>query len=373
MKYLARIASGVAAAALVITAISALPADAAKAKTKPAEPKTTAAETWLVKNLQDGLIPSSFGGYNYGPSIDAALSILAAKGKAADVKKIAKAVLTDEAKAYTDSDYCSNADFSYYSPAPCADKPADAHEYSGTSAGAAKALYLAEKTGTGNRAGLKTEVESLLAANGSIHDKTLVDGVLDTSGANDFASPLHQVYAAVGLKLAKSSKASVALKYLVGQQCSDGAFPASYNGCVADGSGDSLDTTSFAVWLLHDAGLAKANVSKATAWLVKQQAKGGAFGGEANSTGLAAQALHAVGKTAAAKKAATWLVALQVPKCPTGSPLADATGAIAYNAAALATARTAGWKAASDQWLYAAAQALPALAYAPKAKTKVTC
>jgi len=368
MKHIARLTGAIVATTLAVATLGAAPAVAAKPKKH-----TVAAEAWLMKQLQDGLIPSSYGGYNYGPSIDAALSILAAHGKTADARKIAKAVEANEATAYTDSDYCANDDFSYYSPAPCTDKPADAHEYSGTSSGVAKALYLAEKSGVGSKAALTAKVESMLASDGSIHDSVLVDGVPDTSGTNDYANPLYQAYAAVSLSLAKSPKAKLALRYLVGQQCADGAFPATYDGCSADGSGDELDTTSFAVWLLHDAGLAPAAVKKSAAWLLKQQAKDGSFDHGANSTGLAAQALHVVGKAAAARKASRWLVAHQVPKCPAGTPLAGLAGAVAFDSAAVKAARANGWKAASDQWLYAAAQALPALAYAPKAKTKVTC
>ena len=343
----------------------------AQAATPKETKQAAAAEAWLVKQLKDGLIPSSYGGYNYGPSIDAALSIQAAHGKKADVTKIATAVEANGATSYTDADYCSNADFSYYSAAPCTDKPADAHEYvTVASGGVAKALLLAEVSGVGSKKALTTKLEGLVTADGSIHDSVLVDGVADTSGANDYASNDGEIYAVAALTRAKSSKAKLALKYLLSQQCANGAFPFAYNGCSTDKPSDSVDATAFAVWLLHEAGIdksgtAKKSLAKAETWLTKRQASNGSFEANANSTGLAGYALGLVGKTKQAEKAAAWVAKLQV-SAKAGGKLSDAHGALAYDATALTTAKSSGWSAASDQWLLVAAQALPVLNYLKK-------
>ena len=88
-----------------------------------------------------------------------------------------------------------------------------------------------------------------------------------------------------------------------------------------------------------------AALADARRWLVATQAANGSYadGGirNANSTGLAAQALAELGRTAAARDAARWVAKLRVTtKIANQTPLDKAdVGAIAYNAADLAEAK----------------------------------
>jgi hypothetical protein len=115
-------------------------------------------------------------------------------------------------------------------------------------------------------------------------------------------------------------------------------------------------------------------VANAKAWLVTQQKSDGSWGGgpstqgsNANSTGLAAQAL---GNTARSEKAAQWLRARQATYYDGCDKLSGQRGAVAYDNAGLAAGRSQGITAAAqDQWRRASAQAVPALAYLPRDTT----
>ncbi len=368
MKHLVRLTGVIAATALAVGTISTAPADAAK----PATSKSAArAAAWLVAQLVDDLVPSSYGGANYGASADTAAS-LQAIGRTAQAGAVASALAT-------------NID-SYISGAALGDS-ADSI-YAGSTA---KAIVAFQAVGTDpttvNGENLVTKLEGTVQPSGRIQD---------TSNYGDYGNVLGQSFAVRALTDAKSASATKATSFLITQQCKGGWFREYFSNtvdattyvetnydtaCNADDTAKPyVDATAYAVIALEGqhSKAARASAAKAVAWLLKVQAKSGGFAStesngkaNANSTGLAAQALEAAGKTGAATKAATWLVHHQVPVCK--GTLASAAGAIAYDDKALADARDKGWSAASDQWLVGASQVIPALVYAPKAKTTITC
>ncbi|GAA1963798.1 hypothetical protein GCM10009798_24860 [Nocardioides panacihumi] len=208
----------------------------------------------------------------------------------------------------------------------------------------------------------------------------------DTSPYGDFANTIGQAYAVRALTTATSTKAAAATDFLLDQQCPAGWFRLGFSAssatdqsCAADAtSKPDPDATSFV--LLELAPLADGNakiarsIGRAESWLAGRQRADGSFGGgtstegsNANSTGLAGWALGQLGHTSVAEAAATWLRTMQaheLSSCPTA--LSGQTGALAYDAAALAAGRTSG-VSDSYQWQLAAAQALPALKWLPVA------
>ena len=103
-------------------------------------------------------------------------------------------------------------------------------------------------------------------------------------------------------------------------------------------------------------------------WLLGEQAEDGSFvdadSGEANanSTGVAAEALQLLGEEAAAASAQAWLVDHQVTP-ETGGKLGRHPGAVAFDDAALDAAQQKGiTRAVRYQWQRATAQAVAGLA-----------
>ena len=193
---------------------------------------------------------------------------------------------------------------------------------------------------------------------GRIEDRT-VSGDTDsfTPGVqldSDYANVIGQAFAARGLTAAGSAKAASAMAFLLQQQCSAGYFrlnfapaTASAQGCVdgdAVGSAPDTDVTALAVLQLAalggpDAEGQPARSPRRPAGSTAQQKSDGSFGGgpttsaaNANSTGVAAQALASQGACVAAGRAAGWVKGLQVLSAPASSPLNGELGAIAYDA-----------------------------------------
>lgn len=148
-----------------------------------------------------------------------------------------------------------------------------------------------------------------------------------------------------------------------------GAFGFS-GGCSAD-----VDTTAMAVQALVAAGAGPddPSVTRATSWLLAQDPAAGfpsAMGpGNTNTSGLAAQALFAVGESAAAGHAVAFIEALQIDCSTTAlvgvtdpvvaGTITAAHGALAYSAAGWTTAMNAGITSTNrDQWRRASAQAV---------------
>ncbi|WP_456698135.1 fibronectin type III domain-containing protein [Aeromicrobium sp. P5_D10] len=130
-------------------------------------------------------------------------------------------------------------------------------------------------------------------------------------------------------------------------------------GCSAD-----VDTTAMAVQALLASGVSKTDpaVARPTDWMLARNPRDGfpsQFGpGNTNTSGLAAQALFAVGKSEEAKKAASFIEGLQIG-CSTVGPISAELGAVAYNAEGWSTAMRDGIGSTNrDQWRRASAQAV---------------
>ena len=182
-----------------------------------------------------------------------------------------------------------------------------------------------------------------------------------------------QAFAAAGLTQAHSSKAPAAVGFLLKQQCAGGYFRLNFSAAVAkdqtcDGAAKkdrAADTDATAIALVnlqsikHPTAKVKRAIAAGTRWLERTQAPNGSFGGgpttkaaNANSTGLAAWALGQAGECTSAQRAARWVSKLQFH------------GAIAYDAAALRTAKKDGITTEKrDQWRRASAQAAPGLTF----------
>ena len=138
-----------------------------------------------------------------------------------------------------------------------------------------------------------------------------------------------------------------------------------------------VDATAVAMQALIAAAEAGATgtaepLADATAWLLSVQADTGSFSGGAvtaypntNSTGLAGQALAAVGEHAAAAKAAAFVAAQQLTASNAGKAAAH-VGAIAYTPDALQVAAANGiGDFELDQWRRATSQAILGLTQVP--------
>ncbi|MGZ4595684.1 MAG: prenyltransferase/squalene oxidase repeat-containing protein [Actinomycetes bacterium] len=172
----------------------------------------------------------------------------------------------------------------------------------------------------------------------------------DLSQYGDFSNTITQSLALLGLERATTAGPSVAsVVYLRKQQCANGAFPLEIS---TAGCNPSVDATAFAVQALNRAGGQKARAAAARGggWLKRAQHHDGSFTGNGtrntNTTGLAAQALRAVGRDRAADKAVGFVLSLQL-RC--GAKPAN-RGKIRYD------------KANSGLASLATAQAVPALA-----------
>lgn len=279
--------------------IAAVLSAALVATATPANAGTThmvdAAAGWLARQLADGeRLETEFGGVKYpdqGLTIDAIFAFAAAK----NADDYADRAITWLAKPEIADAYLGT----------------DGESYAGAHAKLAVAARVKGKdpssfAGRDLVAGLK----ALQAPSGRFSDR---------SQFGDFSNAFTQSY--VLLALGRSTP-SQAVTYLRNSQCEDGGFPVTFETkpCVSD-----VDATAIVIQALKSR---HQPTGRAVAWLKsKQQADGGfpsAQGGSnANSTGLAAQALTGT----AATKARAYLKSLQV-----GCTGADADrGAIAFD------------------------------------------
>lgn len=379
---------GIAAASVAVAAVSSLaigtPAHAAEAS----NPQLDAARTWLVDQLQEGLLPSSYGSPNYGASADAITS-LSAIGDSTDVATIREAL-----SSHVDS-YISGDDQDPSDDSQAASTYEDVGStYAGAVAKAATVLDPSTMTHLGGQpAGdLISRLEAQVQPSGRIQD---------TSTYGDYANVLGQAYAVDALTEAHSADAAKATAFLLSQQCSQGWFRQDFdqttdaNGnplgtdesCDADAkSAPSVDATATVLAQLApqaDDGTASAEVTaavtKAKAWLLSVQGKDGGWtdGGagdpeNTNSTGLAVFALGrldpADSAPAGTAAGAAWIAARQLQNVGTCTPYAAADlGALAYDKAAWSAAQKTAVGNADDQFIVAASQALPALLFMPSA------
>jgi hypothetical protein len=151
----------------------------------------------------------------------------------------------------------------------------------------------------------------------------------DRSAFGDFSNVFGQSFAILALDRTAAGAPAAAVSFLASSRCADGGFPVFFDQatCVSD-----VDATAMAVQALRAAD-AFAAAAPGLHWLVSVQTANGGFasGGtvNANSTGLAAQALFASGRVIAAARALLYLRGLQLD-C--GAAPAD-RGAIAFSSA----------------------------------------
>lgn len=305
--------------ALVATPLlaGALVATPSTAQAAEPTPQATAAAGWLATQLTNGVIHDDAFSYDdYGTTIDALYALKAVGGFDAKVGEIVTRLKTDAA-TYATSD-------------------------------GARAKLL----------GAATVADESPTDFGGVDLVAGVEAGLYDSGANDgrlkgqYSSPYVQSYAVQGLDAAGSDRAEAATEFLLSQQCTAGFFRSTFtadltaadqscDGAPSDEKAADTDNTAQSVLALlpqDDDTDVQAVLAKAKTWLLANQAADGSFIGSApytayanaDSTGLAAQALEGLGEHAAAAKAASWIVnqqAVALSGCTTA--LDASAGAIA--------------------------------------------
>ncbi len=314
-----------------------------------------AALAWMKRELADaewalpGFTP---GSVDVGLTLDALLA-LGADGRSA----------TPSAAAVTDviSEHTTN----YVSWAPTYPDV--------TIAGSmAKVLFAAVVQGhdVGDFAGwdLEAELRSMMQTAGPQTGRFSDD---DPEFGSDSSNGFSQTLAVLGLARTPGGVPDEAVRYLLAQQCPGGGFRTSFTSGASCTSATAADTdaTAMAVQALlvvDRTPEVRAGLSMGAAWLLaKQDPTTGAFGGtgvtaalNSNSSGLAAQALRAIGQTDVADAAATWISTIQLDPATAGAGDVD-LGAIAYNRGAFDSAVAGGIPANNrDQWRRVTAQAV---------------
>lgn len=290
----------IAVAVLCGIGLAAAPASAAT-------DKADAAAGWLARQMADGeRLEVDFGGEKYadqGLTIDAVFAFAASGVSGTNAGK----AITWLAKPEITTGYVGSGTEAY--------------------AGAHAKLMLAAQIRGKNPSSfggvdLKAGLRSLLTPSGRFSDR---------SEFGDYSNAVTQSLALLALDRTPAGAPAPAVTFLAGSQCADGGFPLNFGEatCTSD-----VDSTALVVQALRVTGDA-ANAGEGTSWLVTKQHVNGGFGvganaPNANSTGVAAQAL-AGHRPAAAVKARQFLKSLQV-----GCAGADADrGAIAYDTTGL--------------------------------------
>ncbi|MEH1015418.1 prenyltransferase/squalene oxidase repeat-containing protein [Micromonospora sp. CPCC 206060] len=359
--------------AVRVTVASALTAFAVTAPGTPSTAvpapgdATRAAATWLAAEFADGALPGPFGGQDWGLTIDGLLALTAAD-VAGQTRQAAAAQLAAHVTSYTTYDDYGIPGFT--------DGGATAKLLF-----AAAAVAGADPTDFGGH-DLHARTLDLIAGAGDQAGRILSRTTPDTGP--DASNTFDQSFAVLGL--ARTGQVpQTAVDFLIRQQCAVGGFrlypdvagaPSPSCDAQTDAPLD-VDTTAMAVQALlaaaDDGSVGAADAARRGAdWLAAQQHADGSFGGSgptsganANSTGLAGQALGAAGRRTPADRAGGALVALQLTTAGGGAASADA-GAVAYSTEALTAALTDGISdTGRDQWRRATSQALLGLAGTP--------
>lgn len=323
-------------------------------------PSATNAGAWLASQLTDGLVHNpNFGGFDdYGLSVDVLMALQEADTQGPKQDAIVSA-LRKSIKNYV---------FNFPSSGP-----ADGI-WSGSSAKALIAVQAAGKNGKSFGgvdlvATIEGTIEATGADKGRLKDQDIAD-FANPGGFVDYSNLLYQAYGLQGLAEARSAKVGDVRDFLLKQQCGPGYFRLYPGPCVVD-----VDATAIAIRAMSAAkadgvaGLDSA-LTKATAWLKKQQRSDGSFSGGAstpdpntNSTGLAASALALRGNLAAARKAAAWTYRLQAG-ASSGAKLSKDAGAVALGPDQFAAGKKDGINDTTRaEWQRATAQAALALIY----------
>jgi hypothetical protein len=329
----------------------------------------SAGATWLSSQVTDGAVHNDqYDIDDYGLSIDVALALHAADEQPDTVRTVSDR-LAEHVDEYTSPGYGTLT----------------------SAGGTAKSVVLAQAVGADPTAyggtNLLARLEETVADKGPALGR--VQDALDPKQADalDYANVVGQAYAVTALGAADSAEAPAATDFLLAQQCEEGWFRLDFTkddratDQTCDGDPTSMpdiDATAFAVRALvaDDSSTATAAVDSAVAWLEKQQAADGSFGGgsasttaNSNSTGLAGAVLGEAGEATAAERAATWVFRHQALDCQRFD--APDLGAVAYDDASLAAAVKKGITAKSaDQFRRASAGALPVLQWLPAVATE---
>ncbi|TWP50726.1 terpene cyclase/mutase family protein [Lentzea tibetensis] len=267
--------------------------------------RAEAAAGWLARQLVDGeRFEADFGGEKFpdqGLTIDAIFAFASARVSDANAEK----AITWLARPEITTGYVGSGTEAY--------------------AGAHAKLMLAALVKHKNPASfggvdLPAGLRGLLTPSGRFSDR---------SDFGDFSNAFTQSLALLALDRTQAGAPAPAVTFLAGTQCADGGFPLNFGQatCTSD-----VDSTAMVVQALFATGRAT-DAREGVAWLVTQQQADGGFRAvangptNANSTGLAAEAL-AKHRPAAAAKGRAFLRSLQVG-C-TG-PAAD-RGAVAHDA-----------------------------------------
>ncbi|AUY53585.1 peptidase [Streptomyces sp. CB01881] len=286
------------------TAAHAAPADAASSRTVRPD---AAAAGWLARQLVDGdHFESVFNGTAYpdpGLTIDAVLAFAAAHGSEQAAAK-ATAWL---ARPEIISGYLGDGTTEAY-------------------AGATAKLLLAVEVRGADPAGfggvdLPARLRSLQTTEGRFSDR---------SQWGDYSNAFGQSLALIALHRTPGDAPSAAVDFLANSQCADGGFPVSFGQATCTGDPDA---TALAVQALAATGRA-AKASAGLTWLTSHQgadggfAAAGATASNANTTGLATQALLSGGRFGAGLKGWSRLVKFQ-QGCAADPAV---RGAVAYDA-----------------------------------------
>lgn len=324
----------IAAAALAASALT-LPAGAARAATPDTgNAQTQAAATWLAGTEgADGLLPGTSGSqFAYGANLDFGIGV----GLLGEPASPSLAKLKSGVDATVATDYIGD-------PSDPANAPY-----------VAKAAYYYAVTGQNPADAGASHLDLVSALEADVDDTT---GELGTTD-----SVYNQVWAVLALQQVGDPEAAKARDFLLQERGPAASDAWGYNGSTS--WTNDPDATSYAVLALapwsSDAAV-KPAITAGVNYLHSVQTSSGGIdlgwgtGPNANSTGLAAVALHAAGDTQAAQGAASWIRAHQLTS-------GTDTGAIAYDDGA----RQAGVTSATlAQWASATAQALPGLSYLP--------
>jgi hypothetical protein len=331
-------------AALTTLLVLGPPAAAAAAD---GAPPAEAALHWLAGELatSHGMLTVTFGTDAFpdpGLTIDAILAELA--GGNGDDAAVATAIAAVDAATF---DYVNQG-----STFP-ADRAANA---------TAKALLLQQILGVdlGPDIDLETDLRSLMATGG---DEVGRFNDTDLQGFGNYGNGLGQALALLALDRTTAGAPPGAVDFLLDQQCADGSFRLYYFGyvtsydpfetvtdltCTDPAAGD-VDATALALAALLAVEPTSSAIGDAVDFLIAAQLPSGGFVGtgatNANTTGLAGQALRAAGAVEAADRAAAFLATLQRVSCTD-------LGALAYDSAAF----SAGIDADRDQWIRATTQ-----------------
>jgi hypothetical protein len=285
--------------ALALSLVAAAPAAAAT----PTVNRTDAAAGWLARQLVDGeRFEVVFDGTAFpdqGLTIDAILAFAAAK--VADTNGAKATAWLAEPEILTG--YIGDGTEAY--------------------AGATAKLAFAAQVRGKNPANfggvdLITRLRGLQTPSGRFSDR---------SAFGDFSNAITQSFALLALRRTAAGPPAPAGAYLAASRCPDGGFPLQFEQPTCS---SEVDATAFAVQALIAVGR-YADAAAGVNWLKSKQAADGSFADfagvvNANSTGLAAQALLVAGRPFAWLKARTFLLSLQVG-C-SGQP--SNRGAIAY-------------------------------------------